>query len=443
MSLRGQVNLLVAALIWVFLAAVLALQIVDTRNSVREEVEAANRVATQLLGYYVESYAYTGQQIVLESLERLGRVRSNDITLRDLQGVEIYKSPPSTYKAGRNAPAWYATLVMPQPMHSELHFADSILHIEANATRAVLDGWDDAVRLLQAGLVITLLGNVLAFRLVKKATEPFQVIVHGLTAMERGAYETRLPTFRAAEAGAMANAFNRMAQAIQENLSARREAQTRLEQSRELALLIQTRIEEERREIARELHDETGQSVTAIKSLALSLTQRAKGNDEQMQQTAQLIADTAGHLYGAMHDLIPRLRPLALDSLGLADAVEDRVAQWRHQYPDVEFALSMAAVDPGLGDSYALAAYRILQEATTNALRHAQAHRIAIHLRTDADALLLEVCDDGCGLQEDWQRPGHYGVRGMQERAQALGGEVIVENVIGGGVRVCARLPLE
>jgi len=446
MSLRLQLNLLVATLIALFTAVVLAFQILDTRRSVREETEAANTVATHLLAYFVETYAQTSRPIVLQSLERLGRVRSTEVTLRDASGETIYQSPPSPYKAGRDAPAWYAALVAPEPMHSELRFADSVLDIESNASRAVLDGWDDTVILLQLGLVAMLLGNGLVFGLLRRTTRPFQTIVRGLEEMQAGAYHTRLPEFKGAEAGAIARAFNRTAQAIEDNLDARREAveaTLRLEQSRELAEAVQSRVEDERRQIAQELHDETGQSITAIRSMALALTRRAGTGDEPVREAAQLIADTAAKLYAAMHDLIPRLRPPSLDTLDLAAALEERVSAWRREQPQIVFALTLGALPDDLGETYALAAYRIVQEATTNALRHAQAQRVEIALDVEDGILQIRVGDDGRGLAPDWQRPGHYGVRGMRERARALGGDVRIDNLATGGVCVSARLPLE
>jgi two-component system sensor histidine kinase UhpB len=444
MSLRLQINLLLAGVIVAFTGAFLAFQLVDTRRSVREETEAANRVATQLLGYFVNTYAKTSTPIVLESLERLGRVRSTEITLRDDAGREVYHSPPSPYKAGRDAPAWYSALVSPAPMTSELRFYDSVLTIEANASRAVLDGWDDTVTVLEFGALALVLGNVLVFWLVRRATQPFRAIERGLEDVERGAFHTRLPPLAGAEAGKIARAFNRMAAAVEENLNARAEAadaRLRLEQSRELAEVVQARIEDERAHIARELHDETGQSVTAIRSLALSLARREA--DDTARQTAQLIADTAAKLYASMHELIPRLRPLTLDSLELADAAAERVAEWRRLHPDIAFALALDSLPEHLGESYTLAAYRILQEAVTNALRHADARQIAIRIDGDGGALLLEIIDDGRGLPQDWQRPGHFGVRGMRERARSLGGDLEIENSPEGGTRVSVRLPLQ
>ncbi|MDR3388188.1 MAG: histidine kinase [Rudaea sp.] len=443
-SLRLQINLLIAALVAVFVCAVFAFQVIDTRASVREEIEASDTVASQLLSNFILIYGEKNRPILVDFLIHLGRVRATEISLHDPAGGEIYHSPPSTYKAGRDAPDWYAALVAPKPIRQEFHFIAGDLVIEANASRAILDGWDDAVHLFQFGIVAILVGNVLVFWLVRRATRPFQDIADGLRNMEHGAFHTRLPDFKVAEAAAIAQAFNRMAQSIEDNLDARRqalEANARLEQSRELALTIQNRVEEERRHIARELHDETGQSVTAIRSLAMSLTRRAN-DDEETLRTAHLIADTAAKLYSAMHDLIPRLRPLSLETLELADAVEAQVAEWQLQHPQVEFMLGVGTLPEKLGDSYMLAMHRILQEATVNALRHAGTRRIRIDLRMQADNLLLQIRDYGSGLSVDWQKPGHFGIRGMRERARTLGGDVSVDNAEGGGVRVIATLPL-
>ncbi len=445
MSLRLQINLLIAGIVAVFVGVVFAFQVIDTRASVRQEIEASDAVATQLLSNFLLVYGEKSRPILVDFLIHLGHVRSTDISLVDDDGGVVYHSPPFTYKAGRYAPAWYTALVGPKPSRREFHVLAGDLIVKADASRAILDGWDDAVRLVEFGVVIVLIGNILVFWLVRRATQPFQNIADGLRDMERGAFHTRLPNFAVAEAAAIANAFNRMAQAIEDNLDARQqaiEATARLEQNRELALMVQNRIEEERRHIARELHDETGQSVTAIRSMALSMAQRSD-HDEQTRRTARLIAETAAKLYSAMHDLIPRLRPLALENLELADAVEGQVAEWQHQHPPIEFVLKLGKLPPRLGDSYSLAVYRILQEATVNALRHAQTTKIDITLEIEEQQLILRVRDYGAGLSADWAEPGHFGIRGMRERARMLGGDVSVDNADGGGVLVVARLPMK
>ncbi|HEY1135852.1 MAG TPA: ATP-binding protein, partial [Xanthomonadaceae bacterium] len=269
----------------------------------------------------------------------------------------------------------------------------------------------------------------------------------GLEHMRAGDYHTRLPPLPGKEARSMALAFNRMAQAIEDNMNARQEAleaRSNLEENRELTQFIQSRIEEERRDIARELHDEMGQAVTAIKSMGLSIARRDAQSDPRSAEAANLIVETANHLYDVMHSIIPKLRPLALDNLGLEDALEDLVSEWRRHHPDMQFELQMHDLPEAPGDSFKLAAYRIVQEAVTNALKHAHARKIMISLHGSERSLELSVEDDGAGLEQGWaQKRGHHGVRGMRERAQALGGELELQPRDGGGTRVFARLPMD
>jgi len=444
-SLRLQINLLLTALIGIFVGVLLWQQVDNTRRSVREEVEAASLVATQLLTRVTWVYGQSGLPGMKEFLERLGRVRANDIELLDIGGVEIYRSPPSPYKAGRDAPEWFARIVSPPMEAKQIALPSGRLLVRADPSRATLDGWDDLVRLLWIAGAVFVLGNLLAYWLAGRALRPLRKEVDGLREMERGAFHTRLPELPGREAQVMSHAFNAMAQAVEENVAARRaaaEATEKLAENRELTQIIQARIEEERGAIARELHDELGQSVTAIKSVGLSIAQRAAGKDEMIEQAARLVVDTAGQIYDVVHHMIPRLRPLALDRFGLADALDDLLGDWRLQHPGIEFSLRRNELPEHLGDTLTTTVYRIVQEAVNNALRHAHATRIAIELGVADGDLTISVEDNGRGLPANWRTPGHYGVIGMRERAFTLGGMLELQKPEGGGLRVFARIPL-
>lgn len=445
MSLRLQINLLLTALIGIFVGVLLWQQVDNTRRSVREEVEAASLVATQLLTRVTWVYGQSGLPGMKEFLERLGRVRANDIELLDIGGAAIYRSPPSPYKAGRDAPEWFARIVSPPMEAKQIALPSGRLLVRADPSRATLDGWDDLVRLLWIAGAVFVLGNLLAYWLAGRALRPLRRVVDGLREMERGAFHTRLPELPGREAQVMSHAFNAMAQAVEENVAARRaaaEATEKLAENRELTQIIQARIEEERGAIARELHDELGQSVTAIKSVGLSIAQRAAGKDEAIEQAARLVVDTAGQIYDVVHHMIPKLRPLALDRFGLADALDDLLGDWRLQHPGIEFSLRRNDLPENLGDTLSTTVYRIVQDAVNNALRHAEATRIAIELGVADGDLTISVEDNGRGLPANWRTPGHYGVIGMRERAFTLGGMLELQKPEGGGLRVFARIPL-
>ena len=161
-----------------------------------------------------------------------------------------------------------------------------------------------------------------------------------------------------------------------------------------MASLADQRVEEERRLIAHELHDEFGQSVTAIRSLALAIAGQGGVRDPATGEVARLISEEAARLYDAMHGLIPRLTPLSLDSLGLAATLESLVRDWQRRHPSI--ALSLQQELPiELGPSITLAIYRVVQEGLINALRHAQASRVDIAVRCDAERITATVTDDG------------------------------------------------
>jgi two-component system, NarL family, sensor histidine kinase UhpB len=444
MKLRTRLYLVLTGVTTVFVAVLIADEVRDARSSVREEIEAANRVAAHVLESLILTYASAGGTPAVQTmLEQLGHVRANDLILRDSSGKLLYYSPPPVYKAGREAPSWFMHLLAPRPAQQVFTLGDGAqVVIAAQPSRAILDAWDDLTRLLAiAAAMIAVLGG-LAFWLVDRALAPFPVIAGGLERLQRGELGYRLPPLPGSEAHAMGAAFNRMAQAMEDKVRAEREARearARLEEGRELALLVEQSVEEERHLIAHELHDEFGQSVTAIRSLAMAIaTQSAEPG---MSETARLISDEAARLYDAMHGLIPRLAPPSLDSLGLAESLETLVRDWQGRHPSPRLALQHQLL-PDLGTSVTLAAYRVVQEGLVNAVRHARAQQVAIEVTATEGRLMVSVTDDGVGLPENWSRPGHFGLRGLSERVERLGGSLQVCNREPHGVCLRAEIPL-
>ena len=444
MSLRLQVNLIITVLLGVLASLLIGLQIDSTRRSVREEVVGANVVATQLLSRVDWVYGQGGVEAMAEFLRRVGRIRANEVELYDGQGTLIYRSPPPTYKAGREAPQWYARIVSPPLTPREIKLPSGRIVLRADPSRAALDGWDDLLPMLGLVLAGFVLGNALVFALIGRALKPLHRVAQGLRRMEQGAYDTRLPAMSGQEGRLISQAFNSMAQSVQDSVEARRqarEATQALAENRELTQLIQERIEHERGAIARELHDELGQQVTAIKSIGLAMARRAAGQDAQTEASARLVTQCADQIYDGVHRLMARLRPLALDRFGLRDALQDLLGEWRLRHPGVALNLTITGPLDGLGDAHSTAVYRIVQEAVTNTLRHAHASRIEVTLQAMPEGLTLEIADNGQGQMAQFEARGHYGVPGMRERAQALGGSFTIEAAEPSGVRVCVRLP--
>jgi two-component system, NarL family, sensor histidine kinase UhpB len=439
MTLRLKINLIVGALTLLFMVAVLALQLRSMRESVNEEVVAANRVASQLLNRTAWRYAAQGTPAMLAFLQGVGRIRSNDITL-------LYRSPPSPYKAGRDAPDWFEALISPPPSVQAIEFPDGKLMVRSNASRAAIDAWDYTVWLVGGAAVLLLVINALVFWLVGRTARPFGQIVGALNEMQGGRFDVALPALPGREAGAIGAAFNRMVGELQGHIETEKRAvraEMQLSDSRELTRWIDQHIEQERRMIARELHDELGQSVTAMRSMALSIAQRVGSSDPQAEQAARVIADESSRLYDAMHGIIPRLTPLVLDNFGLADALNDLVERTRRSHTGVAITMQVALDEARLPAEVALALYRAAQEGITNALRHGRAGHVSLHLDGSATQVTLELRDDGVGLPpQGIQRAGHYGLRWLTERVESLHGELRLGPIVPKGVLLQVRVPL-
>ena len=446
MSLRLQINLIIGLLLATFASVLIGLQLGDTRRSVRDEMDGASVVATQLLSRVQANTNSANLADMARFLSSVGRIRAHEIELLNDAGESVYRSPPPTYKAGRDAPDWYSRIVTPKVQIREIQLPHGRVLLRADPSRAVLDGWDDFVPILTTVLLGGLLGDVLVFFLVGRALKPIQLVVKGLHDISAGGYDTRLPTMRGQEAQLMGQAFNTMAQSVQDGIAARekaREATQALAQNRELTQVIQQRIEEVRGQIARELHDELGQQVTAIKSVATAIAHRAKDVDAHIESSAHMVVQCADAIYEEVHQLVSQLRPLALDRFGLQDALQDLLEDARKKHPQLKISLQIQAPLASLQDELATATYRIMQESLTNALRHAHASTIEMAVVLQENHLRLEVRDDGVGPASNWQESGHFGVIGMHERAQGLGGYLKIEPLTPSGLQVVAVLPFK
>lgn len=445
MSLRLQINLIIATLLALFASLVIWLDIDNTRRGVHEEVLGANVVAAQLLSRVNWVYGYGGLPGMTDFLAQVGRVRANEISLYDEQNKLLYRSPQPTYKAGREAPQWYSSLVSSPLAPKEIALPKGRIVLQADPSRATLDGWDDLRPMLWIVLSGFVLANLLVYALIGRVLRPLRLLVDGLGQVAHGAYDTRLPALLGHEGRQISTAFNSMAQSVQDSAAARQQAQAAtqaLAENRELTQIIQARIEEERGAIARELHDEMGQQVTAIKSVGLAIARKAEGQDTMIEQSARLVMDCADKIYEGVHRLISKLRPLALDRFGLKDALQDMVDDWRLLHTDVTLLLTTSGDLDGLDEEVSTAVYRVVQEAVNNSLRHAHASRIDVKVHATIDFLALEVLDNGKGVVENFLASGHYGVLGIKERVQALEGFFELENVEPSGIRVGVKLPI-
>lgn len=216
-----------------------------------------------------------------------------------------------------------------------------------------------------------------------------------------------------------------------------------LEQNRRLTRLIQTRLEEERRFIARELHDELGQCVTAIRTFGAAIANRTRNDMPDVHRSAQTIVQVGGHLYDVVHGIIRQLRPSALDNLGLREALEELSDTCSERYPEIAVHMELQGDLDNLGETVNITVYRLVQECVTNVVRHAAARHADIRVSRVDDRLEVSVRDDGKGLGErNAVDSARFGLMGMRERVEGLNGMFSIEGRPGEGVIVSASIPL-
>ncbi|MFQ3365615.1 MAG: signal transduction histidine kinase [Oceanospirillaceae bacterium] len=191
--------------------------------------------------------------------------------------------------------------------------------------------------------------------------------------------------------------------------------------------------------IARELHDEFGQTLTAIKINAHILEQAQ--TTELVGTYAQDITSQADALYATMRDMIQRLRPEALDEFGLKAAVEQCMIAFHLDEQNIDLALTIDDSVNDLEEIYSIASYRIVQELVNNAVKHAQLSWLKVHLTITDQHMHITVEDNGVGFDSIQKKLG-FGLSGVDERARSLGGVVDINTAIGEGVRVCVSMPL-
>ena len=227
---------------------------------------------------------------------------------------------------------------------------------------------------------------------------------------------------------------------ISERISAKK-SRDELEQNRKLTTIIQGHIEDERRSLARELHDELGQYVSAIKIFAQNINNKSDGNKD-IKTSASSVTSAANQIYDGMHNIVRKLRPGALDNLGLSETIRDAVSNWQKQHENLNFLLIIKGEINDLGEAININIYRIIQESMNNALKHSKASEIKIDLSLLKKSLKLEFSDNGVGFDKKiLKNTKQFGLIGIKERIQSLKGTFDLQTSPSKGTSLIILIP--
>lgn len=229
---------------------------------------------------------------------------------------------------------------------------------------------------------------------------------------------------------------------LQRRLALESDLEAALKENRQLMRKNVRLQEEERRNLARELHDEMGQAINAIKVEAVNAG-RDVAVTPGVRASLERIVALVNPLHVLIRDRLRTLRPPGLDELGLAAAVEHCIEGWRTRLPGTGITLSFDGDFEHLGEEANITLYRLVQEGLTNAARHARASHIDVRFsRHPQGGVILKVIDDGVGLGVAVSGNG-LGLRGMKERIAALGGSFSMESTSPSGLTLVSHIPVE
>lgn len=345
---------------------------------------------------------------------------------------------------GEVAPGWFrravSGLVGPfNPIEKDVPIigaADYHLRTSYDPVAAMTRIWQQ-VRIasgLTAGLAIAI--ALISALVVTRTLQPVSRLVRGLRALEAGELKSRLPRSGTREFDRIAGAIDDLAARLESSVEDRKRLMKRL-------FAVQ---EEERRNLARDLHDEFGQCLTAAGALAASIEGEAGRDKPGIAGDARAIARIHQRMMATLRGAFTRLRPPDLSEIGMAASLDALIAEWNASVAGrTRFELRAGEGLDAIPDDVAIAVYRVVQEGLTNAARHAEARHVLVHVDVSptgrGPTIEVVVTDDGIGDEAGAFRNGGSGLIGMRERVAAVDGSLEIVSD-GEGTRIAASIPL-
>lgn len=444
LSLRGRINLLLALLLALGLAVNIGRQVTEAGPRVQAEDQSVIRLAREFIEMIVADLNEAPDpEARLNQIARdLSRLRHVSIALRDENGNPLTSPRPGADDESGGPPAWFVGLVHPEQtavsVPVAIHGRPGSLVITSHPNDEIAEIWDSIVTQLEVGSAIALALFLVMMTVVGRALAPLQSLARAMTEIEAGHYDARVVPGGAPELAAICGKLNHLAAALGEAV----------EDKRRLAERAVSLQDIERKEIARELHDEFGPYLFSLRAHASALAKLADSrnpNAEAVRKHGNVLLEQINALQQFTRRVLERLRPVGLAELGLHQALESLLRLWRDTHPEVEIETEISPALGVTGETADLTIYRIVQEALTNVFRHAGATsvRVAIEpvaqlMRDGRGCARVRISDNGRGM-EPGQKLG-FGLVGMRERILALGGTL---NVVSGesGVTVEALVP--
>jgi two-component system sensor histidine kinase UhpB len=439
LSLRARLNTILALVLMLGLAINIARLLLEAGPRVQAEDQSVVRLARGFIESMVVGLSETPDPDARLNriIEDFNRLRHVSIT-RENRAVKVSAAASGRSDDGPNGPpAWFVALVHPErtavSVPVTINRKSESLVITSHPNDEMNEIWDGIVTQVQVGSAIAIALLLMTMMVVNRALAPIQALTDAMTRIELGDYDARVKPDGPPELAAIGSKLNLLVAALGDAV----------EDKRRLAERVVSLQDVERKEIARELHDEFGPYLFALRAHISALIRIAENREPDvasLRKHGGAIWEQVNALQQFNRRVLEKLRPVGLAELGLREALGALLRLWREAHPEVviETAISPSLGEPG--ETADLTIYRIVQEALTNVFRHADATRIDITIepidlpaaaaRGRRRSVLVRVRDNGSGLLRG-HKLGH-GLVGMRERVMALGGTVTVASADGG-----------
>ena len=427
----------------------IALSFNNARNNTLAEIASAEKSTLYLFESALFSIKPKQAQPIdakALNLQQLNHMRHLKIELIDSHSKVLDSNQNQGIKLSNEAPAWFVALLnrtMPrwQPKIKSLSVNNQLvakLIITPDPSYEYAEIWKQITDLLVLLALFFICVNLMIAWAINQALKPTATILSALDEIEGGRLSVRLPSFKLPEMARIGQKFNHMIQTLQ---------QSHL-QNHQLTQQLMTLQESERKSLARDLHDEFGQCLTAINTDASVILKSANTKYPELIDSAQAITQLSRHLMDLVSGLLQRLRPGVLDELGLELALQDLIATWQTRNETIHSALTINNAEDlkkaVLGEAQCLVIYRLVQESLTNIARHAIASHAEIslyaELKSDKQGVTVKVHDNGAGF--DAANFTGFGLLGMRERVESFNGDFNLQTKAGLGTTITAWIPL-
>ncbi|NCA27623.1 MAG: HAMP domain-containing protein, partial [Methylophilaceae bacterium] len=333
--------------------------------------------------------------------QQLKHLRHLKIELIDSMGHVIDSNQISDAQAPQNAaPAWFQRLLSklsPQwePSVRLLEYQGMVLGklvITPDPSYEYAEKWKQIADLLKLVLIFFVAVNLMVIWAVSQALKPTAKILDALNELENGNLAARLPSFKLPELARIGEKFNHMVETLQRSI----------QRNHKLTQQLITLQEEERKALARDLHDEFGQCLTAINTDANVVLKASDKKYPELKESAVAIAQLSKHLIDMVSGLLQQLRPGILDELGLKPALLDLVDTWKSRHKNIHCEIKISGIDHNPEETVSVAIYRLVQESLTNVARHANASQVEVEIYAltaqSKSGLQIHVRDNGSGF---------------------------------------------